>query len=153
MVALKIRYPCLFICLVPIFTLLLIQNNFSSKKASEKTYFDLDKLKNQVLKDASEEDILVNDDINVSAFLRDVEKDDIKWNISRHSDTEINDLFGPPAATRDKSTEKLKTILYWNEAYGSTQYGFCCGQDPFLEFQCPYTNCYATDNRSHLPIE
>ena len=46
--------------------------------------------------------------------------------------------------------KNFKTILYWNEAYGSTKYGFCCGQDPFIEYQCPYTNCYVTDNRSHI---
>jgi len=24
-------------------------------------------------------------------------------------------------------------ILYWNEAYGSTKYGFCCNRQPFIE--------------------
>jgi len=24
-------------------------------------------------------------------------------------------------------SEKLKYILYWNEAYGANDYGFCCG--------------------------
>jgi hypothetical protein len=43
-----------------------------------------------------------------------------------------------------------KNILYWNEAYGSTEYGFCCGQKPYETFQCIYKNCYATNNRSHL---
>ena len=27
-----------------------------------------------------------------------------------------------------KSEKKLKYILYWNKAYGSDDYGFCCGQ-------------------------
>ena len=41
-----------------------------------------------------------------------------------------------------EKTEKLKTILYWNEAYGSTEYGFCCGQNPYFDFECPVKNCY-----------
>ena len=41
-----------------------------------------------------------------------------------------------------------KYILYWNEAYGSTDYGFCCGRDPYEKYNCPVKNCYATDNRS-----
>ena len=27
-----------------------------------------------------------------------------------------------------KNATELKYILYWNEAYGSKEYGFCCGQ-------------------------
>ena len=50
-----------------------------------------------------------------------------------------------------EKTEKLKTILYWNEAYGSTEYGFCCGQNPYFDFECPVKNCYVTNNRSFLP--
>ena len=64
------------------------------------------------------------------------------------------DKFGAPkkvSATASKETEKLKTILYWNEAYGSTEYGFCCGQNPYFEFECPVKNCYVTNNRSFLP--
>ena len=43
--------------------------------------------------------------------------------------------------------QRLKYLLYWNEAYGSTEYGFCCGQQPFLEKDCPTKNCFATNNR------
>jgi hypothetical protein len=32
----------------------------------------------------------------------------------------------------------LKYILYWNEAYGTSDYGFCCGQDPFIKVQQTY---------------
>ena len=39
--------------------------------------------------------------------------------------------------------------MFWNEAYGSTKYGFCCGKKPFLA--CPdIKDCYVTDNRSLL---
>ena len=43
-----------------------------------------------------------------------------------------------------------KYILYWNEAYGSSEYGFCCGQKPYFEFSCPEKNCYVTNNRTYL---
>ena len=47
-----------------------------------------------------------------------------------------------------KKSTKQKYILFWNEAYGSTKYGFCCGTQPFSV--CPIKNCYVTDNRSLL---
>ena len=49
-----------------------------------------------------------------------------------------------------KEAAKTKHILYWNSAYGSRQYGFCCGRDPFLSHGCPINDCTATDNRSAL---
>ncbi len=42
----------------------------------------------------------------------------------------------------------MKYILYFNEAYGSTKYGFCCGQEPFQKLACPVNNCYVTDNHT-----
>ena len=30
--------------------------------------------------------------------------------------------------TNATNSEKLKYILYWNEAYGTKEYWFCCGQ-------------------------
>jgi hypothetical protein len=29
--------------------------------------------------------------------------------------------------TKEPISEKLKYILFWNEAYGTNDYGFCCG--------------------------
>ena len=42
----------------------------------------------------------------------------------------------------------MKYILFWNAAYGSTRYGFCCGESPFKN--CPVKNCYVTDDRNLL---
>jgi hypothetical protein len=33
-----------------------------------------------------------------------------------------------PTTKGAESKKQLKYILYWNEAYGTTEYGFCCGQ-------------------------
>jgi hypothetical protein len=43
----------------------------------------------------------------------------------------ISDFGGtaPKHGITNKGDEKkLKYILYWNKAYGSDDYGFCCGQ-------------------------
>ena len=42
----------------------------------------------------------------------------------------------------------LKYILFWNEAYGTKKYGFCCGEKPFSV--CPVKDCYVTDDRKYL---
>ena len=31
-----------------------------------------------------------------------------------------------------RSGSKLKRILYWNDYYGSKNFGFCCGRGPYL---------------------
>ena len=54
-----------------------------------------------------------------------------------------NDLLFSSIGTQNKN---LKYILFWNEAYGSTKYGFCCGTTPFLD--CPVKDCFVTDDRS-----
>ena len=48
------------------------------------------------------------------------------------------------------SPEKLKTILMWNLAYGTKDYGLGFGRDPFYKYKCPDTRCYSTSNRSYL---
>lgn len=34
-----------------------------------------------------------------------------------------------------------KRILFWNDFYGSRNYGFCCGRNPFRKAKCPVWNC------------
>ena len=61
-----------------------------------------------------------------------------------------HNFFSEPTvpALQSKDSRKPKHILYWNEAYGSTKYGFCCGRDPFVSFGCPVSDCSATDVRN-----
>ena len=48
-----------------------------------------------------------------------------------------------------EGSSETKYILYWNEAYGTTTYNFCCGKEPFSS--CPgIKDCYVTNNRSLL---
>ena len=52
----------------------------------------------------------------------------------------FSDLYGDPSSKsielKGKNEKReTKSILYWNEAYGSTEYGFCCGQEPYERFK------------------
>ena len=42
---------------------------------------------------------------------------------------------------------KLKRILYWNDFYGSKNFGFCCGRGPYLKHNCPNSQCYTSKDR------
>jgi alpha-1,3-fucosyltransferase len=44
----------------------------------------------------------------------------------------------------------LKYILYYNKYWGSTDFQFGQGQQPFIDYGCPIHDCYATSNRSTL---
>lgn len=90
-----------------------------------------------ILKNRIENSNYVDQDIgvNIDEFLEHVREEDQRWN--------------SPASLKENNDQgPLKYILYWNEAYGSTEYGFCCGQEPLHKIQCPNTNCYFTNNRS-----
>ncbi len=51
---------------------------------------------------------------------------------------------------RDVPKERWKNILFWNDAYGTRRYDIGFGNEPFYEYRCPETRCYATANRSYL---
>lgn len=53
-----------------------------------------------------------------------------------------------------KNRTRLKTILYWNEFYGRYDtYDFGFGQEAFVEKGCAFSNCFATKDRTMLPID
>jgi len=56
----------------------------------------------------------------------------------------------PKQNKRPKSQSKpvLKRILYWNELYGSKNYGFCCGRGPYKKFKCTNDACYTSKDRT-----
>ena len=61
------------------------------------------------------------------------------------------ELYGDSESIKAGQNKPEKFILYWNEAYGSTEYGFCCGQEPYERFHCKSRNCYVTNDRKYLP--
>lgn len=40
-----------------------------------------------------------------------------------------------------------KRILYWNDFYGSRNFGFCCGSRPYVVAGCGNTNCQTSKSR------
>ena len=44
--------------------------------------------------------------------------------------------------------QKIKRILYWNDYYGSKNFGFCCGRGPYIKHKCPTSLCYTSKDRS-----
>ena len=87
MVSLKLRYLSVFILAIPFCSLFFIQ--FQREKKLEKTYFDIERLRNKVREDKINGDVIIND-INISEFIENVKKDNIKWNITQYSDEKIN---------------------------------------------------------------
>lgn len=51
---------------------------------------------------------------------------------------------------REIPHSNLKIILMWNLAYGTKEYDIGVGREPFYQYRCPETRCYATSNRSYL---
>ena len=49
--------------------------------------------------------------------------------------------------TPEKLSQKLKRILYWNDYYGSKNFGFCCGRGPYIKHKCPTSLCYTSKDR------
>ena len=47
----------------------------------------------------------------------------------------------------------VKRILFWNDAYGSKDYGIGFGDAAFRELNCPIHKCYTTDNRTLIATE
>ena len=53
-----------------------------------------------------------------------------------------------------KNKTRLKTILFWNEFYGSySTYDFGYGHEAFVDNQCKVSTCFATKDRTILPVE
>ncbi|XP_076058653.1 alpha-(1,3)-fucosyltransferase C-like [Oratosquilla oratoria] len=67
---------------------------------------------------------------------------DIPTAISEPGDFPINANRGKP-----------KKILIWNEAYGTTTYGFGSGRGPFVRAGCRVDTCFMTANRSLTRIQ
>ncbi|XP_064093660.1 alpha-(1,3)-fucosyltransferase C-like isoform X2 [Macrobrachium nipponense] len=66
------------------------------------------------------------------------------------------DLFvekprGP--GSEDVNNTSLKKILFWNEAYGSKDFGLGYGREPFIRAKCPVNTCFTTGNRSRFKHE
>lgn len=65
---------------------------------------------------------------------------------SEHSD----DTTLSSAYNENYKVNSMKHILYYTNYWEGKDFQFGIGQQPFIDYKCPYTNCYATNNRTHL---
>ena len=86
----------------------------------------------------------------------------LKWKLTENfpvsgifwswTDNKLNQSFNVDEIIEDRTEEvdgpNTKYILFWNEAYGSTKYGVCCGRKPFAK--CKVKDCHMTDKRDLL---
>ena len=72
----------------------------------------------------------------------------IGYEVNNHGGN--NNLCVKTSRFNDTPREELKTILMWNLAYGTKEYGIGFGRDNFYKYKCPDTRCYSTSNRSYL---
>lgn len=49
--------------------------------------------------------------------------------------------------------QDAKVILFWNSFFGSADYNFGLGNDPFFMNKCPVSDCFTTTDRGWLPID
>ena len=47
-----------------------------------------------------------------------------------------------------KVSHNLRRILYWNDFYGSKNFGFCCGRGPYLKYNCQCNACFTSKDRN-----
>ncbi len=47
-----------------------------------------------------------------------------------------------------ENKERRRRILYWNDFYGSRNFGFCCGTRPYVVAGCGNTNCQVRQCRA-----
>ena len=48
----------------------------------------------------------------------------------------------------EKVNHNLKRVLYWNDFYGSKNFGFCCGRGPYFKHDCQCNACYTSKDRN-----
>ena len=82
----------------------------------------------------------------------DLPEEDVKVRLNKQvkvpSDDKQDSNVKPMIKPKLKENPKLKRILYWNELYGRTNYGFCCGRGPYKKNNCANDACYTSKDRT-----
>ena len=88
---------------------------------------------------------LARDDVTAT-----VSKAPLKASDERSDISDIVTHFSNSSSVPTCSTlrEERKSILYWNDFYGSHNFGFCCGRSPYLKHDCKCSNCYTSKDRT-----
>jgi hypothetical protein len=77
-----------------------------------------------------------------------IQKEETKQIIDPTDDLQENKKLKSNEKQKSKSKPELKHILYWNEMYGSKNYGFCCGRGPYKKYKCAHDACYTSKDRT-----
>ena len=64
-----------------------------------------------------------------------------------HTEAELNIHHEP---NKTVTFNQLKKILFFTQYFSTNDWEFGFGQQPFIDYQCPVTNCYTTNNKSLL---
>ena len=77
-----------------------------------------------------------------------LQQEETKQIIIQKDDLQENKKLKSNKKEKSKSNPQLKRILYWNELYGSKNYGFCCGRGPYKKYKCAHDACYTSKDRT-----
>jgi hypothetical protein len=77
-----------------------------------------------------------------------IQQEETKQIIVTTDDLQENKKLKSNKNEKSKSNPQLKRILYWNELYGSKNYGFCCGRGPYKKYKCAHDACYTSKDRT-----
>ena len=77
-----------------------------------------------------------------------IQQEESKKIIIHEEDLQENKKLKSNEKQKSKSKPQLKRILYWNELYGSKNYGFCCGRGPYKKYKCAHDACYTSKDRT-----
>ena len=77
-----------------------------------------------------------------------IQQEETKQIIVTTDDLQENKKLKSNEKQKSKSKPQLKRILYWNELYGSKNYGFCCGRGPYKKYKCAHDACYTSKDRT-----
>ena len=90
---------------------------------------------------------LTRDEASINS--NEVVQDKLDDNHERKDDSSVSSNRDHIQHKRKKhKPRKVKRILYWNDYYGSRNFGFCCGRGPYIKNQCSNTDCSTSKDRS-----
>ena len=91
---------------------------------------------------------LARDDVTVKVSKAPLKAIDERSPLSEISEivTQFPNSSSVPACSTLRA--ERKSILYWNDFYGSHNFGFCCGRSPYLKHDCQCSNCFTSKDRT-----
>ena len=63
---------------------------------------------------------------------------------------EENQQWSQQPSSEQPNFGRLKKILFFTNFFTTSDWEFGFGQQPFIDYQCPVSNCYTTNNKTLL---